>query len=88
MQLDPIYVTFNPSETDLAKIQKAAPGRGGRSMIDVLLPGETEAKHRGELTFIDNAVDRPDRHDHWRARRSATAISGCCPASMSACASI
>ena len=30
----------------------------GKIMADVLLPGETQARHSGELTFIDNAVDR------------------------------
>jgi membrane fusion protein, multidrug efflux system len=56
VQLDPIYVTFNPSETDLAELQKAR--AGSRIEADILLPGETEARHRGELSFIDNAVDR------------------------------
>ena len=56
VQLDPIYVTFNPSETDLVEIQKAR--AAGRIAVDILLPGETQAHHRGELTFVDNAVDR------------------------------
>ena len=56
VQLDPIYVTFNPSETDLAEIQKAR--GGGKIAADITLPGETQARHKGELTFIDNAVDR------------------------------
>lgn len=56
VQLDPIYVTFNPSETDLAMIEKAR--AAGKVMADVLLPGETQARQSGELTFIDNAVDR------------------------------
>jgi multidrug efflux system membrane fusion protein len=56
VQLDPIYVTFNPSETDLAEIQKAR--AGGKIAADITLPGETQARHKGELTFIDNAVDR------------------------------
>jgi multidrug efflux system membrane fusion protein len=56
VQLDPIYVTFNPSETDLAMIEKAR--AAGKVMADVLLPGDTQARHSGELTFIDNAVDR------------------------------
>lgn len=55
VQLDPIYVTFNPSETELAQIQKA---RGsGPVGIEITLPGESQAGHRGELTFIDNTVD-------------------------------
>lgn len=55
VQLDPIYVTFNPSENELAKIRAAQ--AAGKVAVDVLLPGETEAKHQGELTFLDNAVD-------------------------------
>lgn len=56
VQLDPIYVTFNPSETDLSAIHKAR--AGGKVKADVLLPGDTEVHHSGEVTFIDNAVDR------------------------------
>jgi multidrug efflux system membrane fusion protein len=56
VQLDPIYVTFNPSETDLVEIQKAR--AAGKIAADILLPGETQAHHQGELTFVDNAVDR------------------------------
>jgi multidrug efflux system membrane fusion protein len=56
VQLDPIYVTFNPSETDLVEVQKAR--AAGKVAADILLPGETQARHQGELTFIDNVVDR------------------------------
>lgn len=57
VQLDPIYVTFNPSEIDLAAI--AAARRGGRVEATITIPGESEAAaHKGELTFIDNTVDR------------------------------
>jgi multidrug efflux system membrane fusion protein len=56
VQLDPIYVTFNPSETDLGEIQKARVA--GKIAVDILLPGETQADHKGELTFVDNAIDR------------------------------
>jgi multidrug efflux system membrane fusion protein len=56
VQLDPIYVTFNPSETDLIDLEKAR--AAGKVEADVLLPGETEAVRKGELTFIDNQVDR------------------------------
>ncbi len=56
VQLDPIYVTFNPSETDLVEIEKAR--AAGKVGANVLLSGETESGHKGELTFIDNAVDR------------------------------
>jgi multidrug efflux system membrane fusion protein len=56
VQLDPIYVTFNPSETDLIELQKAR--TAGKVEADIFLPGETKASDKGELTFIDNAVDR------------------------------
>ncbi|TIP75673.1 MAG: efflux RND transporter periplasmic adaptor subunit [Mesorhizobium sp.] len=56
VQLDPIYVTFNPSETDLAQIEQAR--AAGPVDVDVLLPGDTEPRQRGQLTFIDNTVDR------------------------------
>jgi multidrug efflux system membrane fusion protein len=56
VQLDPIYVTFNPSETDLIALQKAR--SAGKVEAEIFLPGETQASDKGELTFIDNAVDR------------------------------
>jgi multidrug efflux system membrane fusion protein len=56
VQLDPIYVTFNPSETELTEIQRAH--AAGKVEVEVIVPGESEAHHKGELTFIDNAVDR------------------------------
>jgi multidrug efflux system membrane fusion protein len=56
VQVAPIYVTFNPSETDLAEIQKAR--AVGKIAAEIRLPGESEAHHTGELTFLDNAVDR------------------------------
>ena len=56
VQLDPIYVTFNPSETDLIEIQRAR--AAGKIAADILLPGETQARHKGELAFIDNTIDR------------------------------
>ncbi|TIO08780.1 efflux RND transporter periplasmic adaptor subunit [Mesorhizobium sp.] len=55
VQLDPIYVTFNPSETDLVQIEEAR--AAGPIDVDVLLPGDTEPRQRGQLTFIDNTVD-------------------------------
>jgi multidrug efflux system membrane fusion protein len=56
VQLDPLYVTFNPSERDLAEIQKA---RGSRRLVaDVFLPDDPSMTYSGELSFIDNSVDR------------------------------
>jgi membrane fusion protein, multidrug efflux system len=56
VQLDPIYVTFNPSESDLLELEQAR--AAGKVEADVLLPGETQPMRKGELTFIDNQVDR------------------------------
>lgn len=56
VQIDPLYVTFNPSETDLLEIRKAR--RSGTVAVDVAVPGEATPAHKGELTFVDNAVDR------------------------------
>jgi multidrug efflux system membrane fusion protein len=56
VQLDPIYVTFNPSETDLAVIEKAR--THGKVAAEVVVPGDDNARYKGELTFIDNTVDR------------------------------
>ncbi|MCW6509371.1 efflux RND transporter periplasmic adaptor subunit [Lichenifustis flavocetrariae] len=57
VQLDPIYVTFNPSEIDLRAITTAR--QGGTVEAVVTVPGQPEtAVHKGELTFIDNTIDR------------------------------
>jgi RND family efflux transporter MFP subunit len=56
VQLDPLYVTFNPSERDLGVIQTA---RSAREVVaKVSLPDDASADYPGELTFIDNGVDR------------------------------
>jgi membrane fusion protein, multidrug efflux system len=56
VQLDPIYVAFNPSETDLVAIDKAR--AAGKVEADILIPGEKQVHHKGNLTFLDNVVDR------------------------------
>jgi multidrug efflux system membrane fusion protein len=56
VQIDPLYVTFNPSETDLARIQAAR--AEGTVRAEVYVPGHDGARHVGKLTFLDNNVDR------------------------------
>jgi membrane fusion protein, multidrug efflux system len=56
VQLDPIYATFNPSETDLDRISKAA--AGGAVDAEILLSRDTRARLHGKLSFLDNSVDR------------------------------
>lgn len=54
VQLSPIYVTFNPSEAEMADVVTAR--ATGKLEAEVFLPGETEPSHRGEVTFVDNSV--------------------------------
>jgi multidrug efflux system membrane fusion protein len=56
VQLSPIYATFNPSETDLALIQKYR--AQGALTVDITLAGEDMPRVSGRLTFLDNTVDR------------------------------
>jgi multidrug efflux system membrane fusion protein len=56
VQLDPIYATFNPTETDLERISKAA--AGGAVEAEILLTGDPRPRLRGKLSFLDNNVDR------------------------------
>lgn len=56
VQLAPLYVTFNPSETDLARIETAE--AKGPVAVEVTVPGSDAAPRKGRLTFLDNAIDR------------------------------
>lgn len=56
VQLSPIYITFNPGETELAEIQKAF--ANGTVDTEVIIPGSDAKPREGKLTFIDNAVER------------------------------
>jgi multidrug efflux system membrane fusion protein len=56
VQLDPIYVAFNPSESDLAAIAQAR--AAGMIEAQISLPDEPGVAREGELTFLDNAVDK------------------------------
>ena len=56
MQLDPVYVTFNPSESELQEIEAAR--AAGKVEAEVSTPGEAGVTRKGELSFLDNAIDR------------------------------
>ncbi len=56
VQLDPVYVSFNPGETDLVALQKAR--TAGPVTVDITIPEQDAPIHKGELSFIDNSVDR------------------------------
>lgn len=58
VQIDPIYVYFNPSESLIPRI--APENRpGGPAQVRLRLSGGTEYPHPGTVDFIDNRVD-PD----------------------------
>jgi multidrug efflux system membrane fusion protein len=56
VQLDPIYATFGPPESDLPKIEKAR--AGGALQTDILVGKDAKPSYSGEVTFLDNVVDR------------------------------
>jgi len=56
IELDPIYVAFNPSESELADIMTAR--ASGKVDAEISLAGKPDAIHKGELTFLDNTVDK------------------------------
>jgi multidrug efflux system membrane fusion protein len=55
VQLDPIYVAFAPSDGDLAEI--LARRASGPVAVTVLRPADGVEIGRGELDFVNNAVD-------------------------------
>ncbi|HEV7308012.1 efflux RND transporter periplasmic adaptor subunit [Ensifer sp.] len=55
VQLSPIYVSFNPSEAELGDIRKAQ--AKGKVEAEILLPGDSEPRYRGDLSFINNTVE-------------------------------
>ena len=56
VQLDPIYVAFNPSELDLAEIVQAR--AAGKVEAEISIAGRADPVRKGELTFLDNVVDK------------------------------
>jgi len=54
-QIVPIYVTFSLPEQNLADIKKFS--ARGELKVEAIIPGDEKQPVRGELTFIDNAVD-------------------------------
>ena len=53
VQIDPVYVSFSPSEPDLARVRKAL--SEGTVEAEILVQGE--APRKGTLSFLDNALD-------------------------------
>ena len=55
-RIDPIAVSFNLAERDLAPLRGAM--EQGPVGVRVELPGQKDAEVRGKVVFIDNAVDK------------------------------
>jgi multidrug efflux system membrane fusion protein len=55
VELDPIYATFNPSETELAAIMRAR--SKGPLSVDVQVSDDAQ-QFSGAVSFLDNVVDR------------------------------
>ena len=55
-QIMPAYVTFTLPEQNLADIKKYTAMK--ELKVEAIIPGDEKRPVRGELTFIDNAVDR------------------------------
>jgi multidrug efflux system membrane fusion protein len=51
---DPVYVDFNISENDLARLRESMPGN--QLSVDVIAPSQPDITKSGTLTFLDNAV--------------------------------
>lgn len=56
VQLDPIYVTFNPSESELADIMTAR--TSGAVEAEISVSGAPQLTRKGALTFLDNGIDK------------------------------
>ena len=56
VQLDPIYLAFNPSKSDLAAIVRAR--AAGKVEAEISIAGSADPVRKGELTFLDNVVDK------------------------------
>jgi multidrug efflux system membrane fusion protein len=54
-QIMPIYVTFSVPEQNLADIKKYM--ARGELKVEAIVPGDETHPARGDLTFIDNAID-------------------------------
>jgi multidrug efflux system membrane fusion protein len=55
-QIMPIYVTFSIPEQNLSDVKKHADS--GDLHVEAVIPGSEKRTAQGELTFIDNAVDK------------------------------
>jgi membrane fusion protein (multidrug efflux system) len=56
-QIDPLYVNFSMSVSDLAQIRRLQAGAAGDREVEILLPDGTPYARKGELDFSGDIVD-------------------------------
>ena len=56
VELDPVYVSFSPSESELAEIVETR--AAGKIEAEVSLADRPDPLRKGELIFLDNVVDK------------------------------
>jgi membrane fusion protein (multidrug efflux system) len=56
-QIDPLYVNFSMSVSELAQIRRLQTGAAGDREVEILLPDGTPYARRGELDFSGDIVD-------------------------------
>lgn len=56
-QVDPLYVNFSMSVSDLAQVRRLQAGDAGDREVEILLPDGTPYAHKGELDFSGDIVD-------------------------------
>ena len=83
VQLDPVYVTFNPSESELTEIETRARLRQGRSGGVYARRAEHDAKGRNCRFWTMSSTDPREQSSPGSPSKITT--SRCCPANMSAC---
>ena len=55
--LDPVYFTFEGSESLFLKMKRAQAAGGATSLVEIRLQDETDYRWRGRLDFTDNGLD-------------------------------
>lgn len=67
-QIDPLYVNFSLSVSELDQVRKAQAGQGGDAQVEVVLPDGTAYAHKGSLDFSGDVVDPATGAISLRAR--------------------
>ncbi len=83
VQLDPIYVSFNPSESELAEIAKAR--AAGKVEAEISLAGRVRRRAQGRADLSRQCHRQVDRHDLGARDDRQSRLRSAARANMSAC---